>query len=475
MERTIRLAIATREELLLVIQQQRATIAAQQETIARLEVVAAQQQVSISELRAVIAELEQRLAEMESRLGPGSGIPQSFPGHKPRQVTPPAPRPRKQRQQHFTRKRSTQPDAVVMHALEQCPSCQTHMLGGWVKRRREVIEVAPVPARVVEHQYWERQCPNCGKRATAKVDLGGEVVGQTRLGVNLVSLIATLREAGRLPIARIQEYLETIHGLHLSVGTLVHAVQQVARAGERDVEAILEEVRSSGVVNGDETGWREQGRNRYAWIFRTEKAAYFVYGGRNKEVVDEVLGPKFAGVLATDFYASYDHYEGPHQRCWVHLLRDVHELKRQHPNHEGVRRWARELYQLYRVGKRWAKRDATPLERRQQRERLERALAEVATPYADDAAAPQRVLSKRVLKYLNELFVYVERPDVSPDNNAAERGLRHLVTVRKISGGSRSTEGTAVRMTSTTLFSTWKLRGLNPFIACRQLFHSPHP
>lgn len=157
----------------------------------------------------------------------------------------------------------------------------------------------------------------------------------------------------------------------------------------------------------------------------------------------------------------------------VHLLRDVHELKRQHPNDAGVRHWARELYQLYRVGKRWVQRQATPQQRRQQRERLERALEQVAAPYVEDAGAPQRVLSKRVLKYLTELFVFVERPEVPPDNNAAERGLRHLVTVRKISGGSRSAEGTTARMTTATLFSTWKLRGLNPFITCRQLLSSP--
>jgi len=47
---------------------------------------------------------------------------------------------------------------------------------------------------------------------------------------------------------------------------------------------------------------------------------------------------------------------------------------------------------------------------------------------------PQRVLSARRAKHLHELFVFVVEPDVPPDNNRAERALRHLVTSWKISG-----------------------------------------
>ena len=64
-------------------------------------------------------------------------------------------------------------------------------------------------------------------------------------------------------------------------------------------------------------------------------------------------------------------------------------------------------------------------------------------------------------------------PDVPPDNNAAERSLRHLVTSRKISGGTRSDQGTDTKMTLSTLFGTWHARGLDPLLACRQLLTQP--
>ena len=60
-----------------------------------------------------------------------------------------------------------------------------------------------------------------------------------------------------------------------------------------------------------------------------------------------------------------------------------------------------------------------------------------------------------------------------PTNNAAERSLRHLVTSRKISGGTRSAAGTATKMTLATLFGTWRLQGLNPLAECRALLANP--
>lgn len=73
---------------------------------------------------------------------------------------------------------------------------------------------------------------------------------------------------------------------------------------------------------------------------------------------------------------------------------------------------------------------------------------------------------------MHELFVFVREPDVPPDNNAAERALRHLVTSRKISGGTRSPAGSETKTTLASLFGTWRRIDINPFLACRALLVS---
>ena len=94
-------------------------------------------------------------------------------------------------------------------------------------------------------------------------------------------------------------------------------------------------------------------------------------------------------------------------------------------------------------------------------------------PYLHDEAAPQGALCRRIAKQIDDLFVFVLDPAVPATNNAAERSLRHLVVSRKISGGTRSRDGTADKLTLASLFTTWRLRGRNPYVACRELLISP--
>ena len=79
------------------------------------------------------------------------------------------------------------------------------------------------------------------------------------------------------------------------------------------------------------------------------------------------------------------------------------------------------------------------------------------------------MLCRRIQKYLPELFTFVLDPALSSTNNAAERSVRPVVCQRKISGGTRSPEGTHIFTTLATLFGTWRARGLDPLVACRSL------
>jgi transposase len=422
----------------------------------------------IAQQRATIATLEARVHELERRLSSSRG--RGMPGLKPEEAPTNAARPRKRRRQNFARRRQA-PTRRVVHAVARCPGCDTPLVGGSVKRTREVLDVVLAPVEVVEHVYLERRCPGCGRRCTPPPELDGQVVGQQRLGIGLVSLLATLREEGRLPIATLQWYLRTFHHCPLSRGAIVGALQRVAALGGPAQAALTERVRASPYVQADETGWRENGRNGYVWTFSTPTEQVFVRRRRNKEVVDEVLGEAFSGVLVSDFYAAYHHYPGLKQRCWAHLLRDIHELRSLYPAERGLGRWAARVHRIYTRAVAYRGKDRRA--RHQARRRFGQQLERCCLPYAEQPAAPQRKLCARILRHLDELFVFVAEPMVPPDNNGAERSLRHLVTSRKISGGTRSPQGTATKMTLCSLFGTWRAQHLNSYHACRQLLTHP--
>jgi transposase len=414
--------------------------------------------------------LQQRIRALEHRLA-GRGGP-GMPGNKPpRSTAAPPTKARKKRDQGYGRPRLP-PTETVPHVLETCPDCGTTLVGGWVQATREVIELPVAPVRVIEHQYLARECPLCQKRQVPPVELAGVVLdAQQRLGIGVVSLIATLREEGRWPFATIQWYLDTVHQLHLSVGELVRVVGQVATRAQTTVDAIQQAIRASPVVHGDETGWREHGKNGYVWTFRTPTHSYFVRGGRHKEMVDAALGTAFAGVLVCDFYASYDHYPGLKQRCWAHLLRDIHELTTVYPTDQPLAEWATAVHALYDAAKAFVHPDEAV--RLAHQRTLEVRLLALCQPFLADPFAVQGNLCRRIERHLSELFVFVGNPLVPPTNNAAERILRHLVTTRKISGGTQSPHGTRTKMILASLFGTWRLQGLNPLQQCRTLLQSP--
>ena len=86
--------------------------------------------------------------------------------------------------------------------------------------------------------------------------------------------------------------------------------------------------------------------------------------------------------------------------------------------------------------------------------------------YALTADHPCGALAKRLRRHQDELFQFVVAPGLPTDNNLAERSIRPLVIMRKISGGSRSAEGTKTRLTLASLLHTWAARSLNPFLEC---------
>lgn len=384
--------------------------------------------------------------------------------------------PRKYRALNAGRKRDV-PTAVVKHASSHCPDCGQELFGGWLFSTRQVIDVPLPPASITEHQVFAHWCFSCQKRVVPPLDLSEVVLGSHRVSLRVMSVIATLREHCRLPIQAIQFYLRAFCRLTLSRGEIVRILHAVAHQSHPSYQTLKKQLRESPVVHGDETGWRENGVNGYLWSFSTPTTRYFFYRkSRASPVVREVVGEEFDGVLVSDFYSAYNIYDGDHQRCWVHLLRDIEKLKDWYPEHRQLTEWARDVRILYREAIAYSGPDpqqySTPRSQRQQRVRdqawfRDRLLA-FCRPYLT-APVPMQTLCKRIEKYQSELFVFLTDPRIPSDNNAAERALRHSVIARKISGGTRSPRGSQTKMILASLFGTWHLQGKNPLEECLSL------
>lgn len=418
-----------------------------------------------------VVALEDENAELRSHLG-GSGDATAKPewvkpNRKKRREAERA--ERKKRSQSFVRKRDDATE-IVYHAVDNCPDCGRKLSGGWIHSRRQIIELPQAPVRVIENILIARRCGVCGKRHIPTLDLSGQVLGQSRFGIRLMSVIASMAISCRMTDRLIKNILWSLYGLKISIGEIAQILHKVAEYGQDSYDKLLLEVRGSPVVNGDETGWREDGINGYIWSFSTPDVRYFLYDhSRASSVVKEALGDEFSGVLVSDFYGGYNFYDGVKQRCWVHLLRDLKKLVEKHPNNKSVEIWVENIKLVYKQAKKIAAQDLPQMNRVLFRQQLEAKLLKLASPYLGVKNAPQRVLAKRIDNFLGELFTFVDVEGVPSDNNAAERAVRPAVVLRKVTGGSRSPKGSDTKMVLMSLFGTWNIKGINPISACTQM------
>jgi transposase len=430
----------------------------------------------VATLREQIAQLQAQLAAAHARIAELEQQPPTPPAfvkaNRPKRERKPR---RKRKPEHNHARRLETPTRIEQHALDRCPDCGQRLHGGTLARRRQVIEIPePQPVEVIEHQVIKRWCAWCKRWQAPKLDLQGHVLGRSRLGVRIASLIAYLRHTLRLPIRRIQVYLQTVHHLRISSGEIVELLHHVRRATQPALERLKAQARASPILHADETGWREGGQNGHVWAFSTpgdDAVRYYEYDpSRAGAVAKRILDGQFHGHLVSDFYAGYNIYAGKHQRCWVHFLRDLHALREAHATDEAVVVWVAEVRKLYTAARAFVQnRSPTQPEREAQYVTLVEQIHALGVQYAQAKEHPCTALAKRILRHEDELFQFVLVEGLSADNNLAERSIRPVVVVRKISGGTQSAEGSKTRMALASLFETWQARGLNPFEECVKL------
>ncbi len=430
-------------------------------------------------LREELATALQRIHELEAKKTP----PPSFVKANTPAVSK---RERKRRAPEANQaRRREEPSVVVARALPTCPDCGGRLGGVHVGRRRQVVDLPPPAAVVVtEYQLERGWCSACGTWREARVDLAGQTLGQGRLGIGVAALVAHLRTSLRLPLRRIQAYLADLHGLHLSLGEVVELLRRVGEQGIPTLTQIRHAARRRAVVHADETGWREAGQNGYAWLLATPEGERYVeyHHSRAGAVANALLGADFGGVLVSDFYAGYnDTPGGRHQRCWVHLLRDVRSLGEAHAEEMSLvgletRVWVDALTRLWqRVHHALTHPSASPAQRQLVHHRLLLDLQALGAQFVSLPDHPCRALAWRLWHFQHELLTCVAQSGVPPDNNLAERAIRPLVVTRKISGGTRSPQGSTTHMRLYSLAATWAAQGHNPLTQFRQLLQSPLP
>ncbi len=334
---------------------------------------------------------------------------------------------------------------VLVPPPKLCPHCQ-----GEVRLYENADPYDHFQEDILDHRHqtmcFRHAVGRClGCRRFVQQAGPGEVLG-SRIGPRMRALAIYLRNDIGISYRKVPQALEEMFGFSFVPASLIAFEKVLAKLAEPISEDIAKKIGSSdGAVHGDETYSSVDGQRAYYWLHATTQYVHFEFSmSRAGQVSRNVLGDNFTGTLVTDCYSGYHaHSAGAKQKCLAHVARRAHDWQRltaagsaEQAFFEDVKQWVKRGCEFHRRrGLNELSPEALAAEGSWLREEL---LRLENCPLEHDKA---QTLQARLLRHHGEWLVFVDDPRVPPTNNLAERKLRPLVVLRKITFGHRKEAG----------------------------------
>jgi transposase len=345
---------------------------------------------------------------------------------------------------------ATRIETVV--AGEECPNCGGELRHkGW--RQRSVLECRPVVIEKLLYRVERKYCERCQQSVTAEVP---GVLPYSQFGNQLIAHVLVSHYLQGEPLGRVAERLG------INIGSLIDVAHRIGKLSVGAIEELSEQYRRAGVRHADETSWRTDGHNGYAWLFATEDLSIYLFRPtRSAAVAKEILGNKpLGGVLVVDRYNAYNRAPCNLQYCYAHLMREVEDLAKEFAEEGEVERFCSSLIPLL----------AQAMHLRTQAisdPKYYKLARQIKAQIEAVVNSPARHLGIRRIQDIfvekaSRLYHWVEDRRVPAENNRAERELRPTVIARKVSFGSQSEAGAKTREILLSVLATLRKRTQNP-------------
>lgn len=336
-------------------------------------------------------------------------------------------------------------DVTWIHYYTGCPCCGGELIDSDVPDKvLQQVEIEQVPITVEEHRRPTQQCVACHKlHCVAWPD---DLKKAGLVGPRLTALIGYLKSACHMSFSAIRTYLRDVVKVTLSRGQLRKLVAKVADSVLNPYEQLLAMLPREDRLNIDETGHKENGKRLWTWCFRaTLYTVYKISPSRGSEVLIDVLGKEFDGVIGCDYFSAYRKYMKDFnvvvQFCLAHFIRDVKFLAT-HPNKKNREHGERLLAHLRKLFGILHRRDEYPTQAG-----LRNALTRVQKQMIHDAVMlspgtrEADNLGDRFVDHFESYFTFITTPGVEPTNNLAEQAIRFVAIHRRLTQGTRSEGG----------------------------------
>jgi transposase len=331
--------------------------------------------------------------------------------------------------------------------LAGCPDCGGH-LQAIRKHEQFVTDIPVVEVKTTQFVTYSGYCTSCHKRVRSQhpeqTSLATGAAG-VMVGPRAKALAADLKHRLGVSYGKVSEVLNDAFGLQVSRSGWCQADQKLARTARPIYEELLDAIRLCSVVNADETGWRIGTLSAWLWVFtHRDLTVYTIRANRSSDVVLDILGTAFAGILTSDGFLAYDDRrlrDWLKQKCLSHLLKDLKEMNETKTGR--ALQFARQATTLLQEALA-LKREKPTLSSRtfsQRAQDLEARLDLLIAASRRFSDPDNARFAKRLRKHRPHLLRFLYVDDLEPTNNLAERMLRPAVITRKTNGCNRTQQG----------------------------------
>ena len=349
-------------------------------------------------------------------------------------------------------------EPVVTHEsrvyLSHCVHCDRTLDRSQATDERLVEDIVPPSITITRYTIERQWCTKCHQEVRA-VPQG--VVPKFSFGTSIITLVLFQKYRLRLPLNKIRESLREQYRFSLCEGTVQNILHSARHWFGADYDRILKKIQRSPLKHADETGHRILGMNGWCWLFATPKAAlYTIEETRGKGVPEKILGSSPRGVLVRDDYGGYKKLPMAQQSCWAHLLRLLHESMEREASSD-LRSIHTELNQMFTELKAFTEQ---PFALKVRVQAFEKYRAQIGNLCGREyTARDAKAIQTRVRNQRDNLITALLHDGVPLTNNHAERQIRPLAVMRKISGGSRSRAGASTLAVNMSIVQTLVLQG----------------
>ena len=367
---------------------------------------------------------------------------------------------RKRRQKNT--KKNLRPTQLVQISAQKCPLCGGSNLSitrdGRLSRISYdlVVSRIGIKRRVFHVKTSWHWCADCGKRFLPRDYLRLDEYFHSLKSWAVCENVVHLSSYGKI-VEKMRDYF----GIPMGASDVYLFKQLLAQYYAETYSLILKKIVTGSLIHADETEVHlTKGGKGYVWVFTNLEEAVFMYkGSRGGQFMQNLL-KDFNGVLVSDFYAPYDSLSCQQQKCLIHLMRDFNHDVQQNPWDEEIKYLAAKFGKLMRPIV--ATIDRYGLKRRhlnKYRRDVSRFFRDVsAERHESDVAVAYQ---KRLLRYQDKLFTFLNHNGVPWNNNNAEHALKRFADFRELFDGQISEHGLNAYLVLLSIYVSCEYKGLS--------------